>query len=84
MKEEDYRGSRMSIVRLRARINSLNLRENFCQRNREICVEWGEERETLEHFILHCPRWEEWRIESRALHRPTIEESDQVLGEFLF
>ena len=41
-------------------------------------------RETLEHFIVHCPRWEEWRIESRSLHRPRIEETDQVLGEFLF
>ena len=36
------------------------------------------------HFILHCRRWEEWRIESRSLHRPRIEETDQVLGEFLF
>ena len=38
----------------------------------------------LEHFILHCPRWEEWRIESRSLQRPRIEETDQVLGEILF
>ena len=30
------------------------------------------------------PRWEEWRIESRSLQRPRIEETDQVLGEFLF
>ena len=44
----------------------------------------SEERETLEHFILHGFRWEEWRIESRSLHRPRIEETDQVLGEFLF
>ena len=26
----------------------------------------------------------EWRIKSRSLQRPTIEETDQVLGEFLF
>ena len=45
----------------------------------------SEERETLEHFILHVTsRWEEWRIESRSLQRPRIEETDQVLGEFLF
>ena len=44
----------------------------------------SEERETLEHFILHCPRWEHWRIESRSLHRPRIKETDQVLGELLF
>ena len=43
----------------------------------------SEERETLEQFILHCPRWEEWRIESRSLLRPRIEETDQALGEFL-
>ena len=43
----------------------------------------SEERETLEHFIQHSPRREEWRIESRSLHRPRIEETDQVLGEFL-
>ena len=49
------------------------------------CVGCSEERETLEHFILHYPSWEEWRIESRSLHRPRIEETDQVLGElFLF
>ena len=40
-----------------------------------------QERETLEHFILHCPRGEEWRIERRSLHRPRVEETDQVLGE---
>ena len=45
---------------------------------------WSEKRETLEHFILPCPRCEEWRIESRSLHRPRIEETDQVLGEFMF
>ena len=45
----------------------------------------SEERETLEHFILHCPRWEEWRIVRRSLHRPRIEKkTDQVLREFLF
>ena len=64
--------------------NSLNLGENSWQRNRDVCVGCSEEKETLEHFILHCPRWEEWRIESRSLQRPRIEETDQVLGEFLF
>ena len=72
------------MVWLRARTNSLNLGENSWQRNRDVCVGCSEERETLEHFILHCPRWEEWRIESRSLQRPRIEETDQVLGEFLF
>ena len=84
MKEEDYSKSLESMVWLRARTNSFNLGENSWQRNREICVGYSEERETLEHFILHCPRWEEWRIESRSLHRPRIEETVQVLGEFLF
>ena len=50
----------------------------------EICVGCGEEREKLKHFKLHCPRWEEWRIENVALHKLIIEESDRVLGEFLF
>ena len=72
------------MVWLRARTNILNLGENSWQRNTEVCVGCSEERETLEHFILHCPRWEEWRIESRSMHRPRIEETDQVLGEFLF
>ena len=84
MKEEDYSGSRESMVWLRARTNSLNLGENSWQRNRDVCVGCSEERETLEHFMLHCPMWEEWRIESRSLQRPRIEETDQVLGEFLF
>ena len=84
MKEKDYNGSLESMVFLRARTNSLNLGENSWQRNRDVCVGCSEERETLEHFILHCPRWEEWRIESRSWHRPKIEETDQVLGEFLF
>ena len=84
MNEEDYSGSLESMVWLRARTNSLNLGENSWQRNRDVCVGCSEERETLEHFILHCPRWEEWRIESRSLQRPRIEETDQVLGEFLF
>ena len=83
MKVEDYSGSLESMVWLRARTNSLNLGENSWQRNREICVGCTEERETLEHFILHCPRWQEWRLESGFLHRPRIEETDQVLGEFL-
>ena len=84
MKEEDYSRSLESMVFLRARTNSLNLGENSWQRNREISVGCSEERETLEHFILHYPRWEEWRIESRSLNRPRIEETNQVLGEFLF
>ena len=84
MREENYSGSLESMVWLRAITNSLNLRENSWQRNREVCLGCSEERETLEHFILHCPRWEEWRKESRSLHRPRIEETDQVLVEFLF
>ena len=84
MKEEDYWESLESLVWLRARLNSLNLGENSWQRNSEIGVGSSEERETLEHFILLSPMWEEWRIESRSLHRPRIEETYQVLGEFLF
>ena len=72
MKEEDYSRSLESIVWLRARTNSLNLGEHSWQRNREMCVGCSEERETLKHFLLHCPRWEKWRIESRSLHRPRI------------
>ena len=49
-----------------------------------MCVGCSKERETLEHFILHCPRWEEWWIESRSLHRPRIEETNQVIEEFRF
>ena len=56
MKEENYSGSLESMVWLRARINSLNLGENSWQRNRDIYVGCSEEREALEHFILHCPR----------------------------
>ena len=55
------RKSRVNGV-LRARTSSLNLGENSWQRNRDVCVGCSEERETLEHFILHCPRWEEGRI----------------------
>ena len=84
MKEEDYRGNLESMVWLRARTNSLNLGVNSWQRNREVCVGCSEERETLELFILYCPRWEEWPIEIRSLHRPRIAETDQVFGEFLF
>ena len=47
MKDEDYSGSLASMVWLRARTNSLNLLENSWQRNREVCVECSEERETL-------------------------------------
>ena len=78
MKEEDYSGNLESIVWLRARTNSLNLGEHSWQRNREMCVGCSEERETLEH----CPRWEEWQIESRSLHRPRIEETDQETDLF--
>ena len=84
MKEEDSSGSLESMVWLRARTSSLNLGKHSFQRNREMCVGCSEERKTHELFILHCPRWEEWGIESRSLHRPRIEETDQVLGEFLF
>ena len=80
MEEEYYSGSLESMLWLRARTNSLNLGEKQgC-----VCVECSEERETLEHFMLHFPRWEEWRIESKSLQRPRIEETDQVLGEFMF
>ena len=84
MKEKDYSGSIESLVWLRTRTNSLNLGENSWQRNRDVCVGCSEEMETLEPFILHCPRWEEWRIESRSLQRPRIKQIDQALGEFLF
>ena len=57
MKEEDYSGSLELMVWLRAGTNSSNLGENSWQRNKEICVGYSEETETLEHFILHCPRW---------------------------
>ena len=65
--KEDYNESLESMVWLRARTNSLNQEENSWQRNRDVCVGCSEERETLEHFILQCPRWEEWRIGSRSL-----------------
>ena len=58
MKEEDYCGTLESMVLLRARINSLNQEEKSWQRSKEICVGCSEERETLEHFILHCPMCE--------------------------
>ena len=79
MKEEDYSGSLESMLWLRTRTNSLNLGENSWQRNRDVCVGCSEERETLEPFILDCPRWEEWRIK-RSLHRPRIKQTDQALG----
>ena len=43
MKEEDYSGSLESMLRLKARTNSLNLGENSWQSNREICVGCSEE-----------------------------------------
>ena len=64
MKKEDCSVFLESVVWLRARTNSLNLGENSWQINREIRVGCSEERETFEHFILHCPWWEDWRIES--------------------
>ena len=84
MKEEDYSGSLESMVWLRAGTNSLNLGENSWQINREICVGCSEEMEHSNTSYCTAYRWEEWRIESRSLHRPRIEETDQVLGEFLF
>ena len=75
MEEENYYSESLeSMVRLRVIINSLSQGENSWHRNREICVGCSEERETLEHFILHC----------RALYRPRIEEPDQALFKFLF
>ena len=56
MKEEDYNGNLDSMEWLRARINRLNMGDNSWQRNSEISVGCSEERETLEHIILHCPR----------------------------
>ena len=56
MKQEDYSESLESMLWLRARINSLNLGENTWQRSREACVGCSKEGETLEHYILHCPR----------------------------
>ena len=90
MKEEDYNGSLESMVWLRLESENKHpksRRELLAEKQGCVCghsVGCSEERETLEHFILHCPRWEEWRIESRSLQRPRIEETDQVLGEFLF
>ena len=88
MKEEDYSGSLESMVTYGV-VESENKqpksrRELLAEKQGCVCVGCSEERETLEHFILHCPRWEEWRIESRPLQRPRIEKTDQVLGEFLF
>ena len=75
MKEEHKNRSLESMVWLRARINSLNLGENSWQRDREICVGSSVERETLEHFMMHYIRWEEWRIEEQKAGPRTDPES---------
>ena len=53
----DMKVEEIDKLQNKQRTNSLNLGENSWQRNRDVCVGCSEERETLEHFILHCPRW---------------------------
>ena len=58
--------------------------ENSWQRNRDARVVYSEEGETFEHFILmHCTRLEKGQIESRALHRPKMNQTKSFANDFL-
>ncbi len=48
------------------------------------CVMCGNEREDMQHFILHCPAYQEERRRHPGLQRPYQEEEDQVIGSILF
>lgn len=44
----------------------------------------GEERENLEHFIVHCPKLNSERIKILKLPRPMEENLKMVIGQVLF
>ncbi len=48
------------------------------------CVMCGNEREDLQHFILHCPAYQEERRRHPGLQRPYQEDEDQVIARILF
>ncbi len=44
----------------------------------------GNETEDLQHFILHCPAYQEETRRHPSLQRPYQEDEDQVIARILF
>lgn len=84
VKEEEYDNSFASVILYRARCNVLNLgdRKRF-QAEETTCIGCGHQLESLNHFLLDCPLYEEARRHSIILQRPHME-NQETSGKFLF
>ena len=83
--EKIYNNTPSSIILYKARMNCLPLndRKGFTGEN-TTCILCDEIIETLEHFILECPAYNDVRKRSMALQRPYIENTQKIVGDFLF
>ncbi len=70
-----YDNSEASVLLHKCRSNNMNLgeRKRFKGDSTE-CIMCGNEREDLQHFILHCPAYHEERRKHPGLQRPYQDE----------
>ena len=85
IEEKVYDNRLFSVILYNARTNCLPLadRKRFVRESTE-CKLCGETEEDLVHFILYCPAFREERINCSALQQPYIENTDHIIGNFLF
>ena len=86
MREEScYDNTPASVTLCAARANCLRLnsRKRFAGGSEE-CILCGEDREDLAHFLLECPALQETRRMRVELQRLQLENSNNIIGEFLF
>ena len=86
IREEDVYDNRpSSIILFRARSNTLPLNDRNRHKNESMeCKLCGNEREDLKHFLLDCRELENYRREVVQLQRPYQENSEEIIGRFLF
>ena len=83
--EQIYNNRLSSIILYKARTNYLllNDRKQFTGEN-TTCILSDRTIETLEHFILECPAYNDIRKRSIALQRQYIENAQKTVGDFQF
>ena len=83
--EQIYNNRPSSIILYKARTNCLPLndRKQFTGEN-TMYILCDETIETIEHFILKFPAYNDIRKRSIALQRPYIENAQKIVGDFLF
>ena len=85
--DEDYDNTPASVTLYKARTNilPLNDRNRFrTEGNDTKCQICESPFEDLEHFLIYCPQYTEIRNGSIELQQPYIENTNNIIGQFLF